>query len=50
MPVGVARLHIVGFKSFAEPVSIEILTRIVEPNGCGKSDVGEALRERAVLQ
>ncbi len=41
------RLRIAGFKSFAEPVSIEILpglTGIVGPNGCGKSNVVEALR------
>ncbi len=37
----------VGFKSFAEPVLIEILpglTGIVGPNGCGKSNVVDALR------
>ena len=47
MPVSFVRLHIAGFKSFAEPVSIEILpglTGIVGPNGCGKSNVVEALR------
>ena len=47
MPVSFARLRIAGFKSFAEPVSIEILpglTGIVGPNGCGKSNVVEALR------
>lgn len=47
MPVRFARLRIAGFKSFAEPVSVEILpglTGIVGPNGCGKSNVVEALR------
>ncbi len=47
MPVSFRRLRIVGFKSFAEPVSVEIhpgLTGIVGPNGCGKSNVVEALR------
>ena len=47
MPVRLARLRIAGFKSFAEPVSVEILpglTGIVGPNGCGKSNVVEALR------
>ena len=47
MPVRFARLRITGFKSFAEPVSVEILpglTGIVGPNGCGKSNVVEALR------
>ncbi|MFS3136344.1 AAA family ATPase [Gluconacetobacter sacchari] len=41
------RLRIGGFKSFADPVSVEILpglTGIVGPNGCGKSNVVEALR------
>ena len=41
------RLRIAGFKSFAEPVSLDILpglTGIVGPNGCGKSNVVEALR------
>ncbi len=47
MPVSFTRLRIAGFKSFAEPVLIEILpglTGIVGPNGCGKSNVVEALR------
>lgn len=40
-------LHIEGFKSFARPVSISIhagLTGLVGPNGCGKSNIVEALR------
>ncbi|HET6184205.1 MAG TPA: chromosome segregation protein SMC [Acetobacteraceae bacterium] len=47
MPVSFARLRIVGFKSFAEATQVEILpglTGIVGPNGCGKSNVVEALR------
>ena len=47
MSVQFRRLRIAGFKSFAEPVSVEIhagLTGIVGPNGCGKSNVVEALR------
>ena len=47
MPVQFRRIRIAGFKSFAEPVSVEIahgLTGIVGPNGCGKSNVVEALR------
>ncbi|MBB3172545.1 chromosome segregation protein [Endobacter medicaginis] len=46
-PVRFVRLRIAGFKSFAEPASVEILpglTGIVGPNGCGKSNVVEALR------
>jgi chromosome segregation protein len=47
LPVHFRRLRIVGFKSFAEPASVEVhpgLTGIVGPNGCGKSNVVEALR------
>jgi chromosome segregation protein len=47
LPVSFRRLRISGFKSFAEPASVEILpglTGIVGPNGCGKSNVVEALR------
>ena len=41
------RLTIAGFKSFADAASLEILpglTGVVGPNGCGKSNVAEALR------
>ena len=41
------RLRIAGFKSFAEPAVVELrpgLTGVVGPNGCGKSNVVEALR------
>lgn len=41
------RLRIAGFKSFAEPTMVEVLpglTGIIGPNGCGKSNVVEALR------
>ncbi len=41
------RLRIAGFKSFAEATIVEVLpglTGIVGPNGCGKSNVVEALR------
>ena len=47
MPASFARLRIAGFKSFAEPATLEVLpglTGIVGPNGCGKSNVVEALR------
>ena len=47
MPAILTRLSLAGFKSFAEPTSVEImegLTGIVGPNGCGKSNVVEALR------
>ncbi|MDE2200626.1 MAG: AAA family ATPase, partial [Rhodospirillales bacterium] len=42
-----SRLRIAGFKSFAEPAVVDILpglTGIVGPNGCGKSNVVDALR------
>ncbi|MCI5043755.1 MAG: chromosome segregation protein SMC [Aquisalinus sp.] len=41
------KLRLVGFKSFVEPTDFEIrpgLTGIVGPNGCGKSNLLEALR------
>lgn len=41
------RLRLHGFKSFVEPVELHInagLTGIVGPNGCGKSNLVEALR------
>jgi len=43
----VERLHLAGFKSFVEPTELAIqpgLTGIVGPNGCGKSNLVEALR------
>ncbi|MFO1152987.1 MAG: chromosome segregation protein SMC [Rhodospirillales bacterium] len=42
-----SRLKLSGFKSFAEPTEVSIeagLTGIVGPNGCGKSNLIEALR------
>ena len=47
MPVSFSKLRISGFKSFAEPTAVDILpglTGIVGPNGCGKSNIVEALR------
>ena len=41
------RLRILGFKSFVEPIEFMIepgLTGVVGPNGCGKSNLVEALR------
>ncbi|HEX3863920.1 MAG TPA: chromosome segregation protein SMC [Stellaceae bacterium] len=43
----VDRLRLAGFKSFVEPTELAIepgLTGIVGPNGCGKSNLVEALR------
>ncbi|HEX3884222.1 MAG TPA: AAA family ATPase, partial [Stellaceae bacterium] len=41
------RLRLAGFKSFVDPTELTIgpgLTGIVGPNGCGKSNLVEALR------
>src|SRR5688572_30088108 len=43
----IRRLKLTGFKSFVEPTELRIepgLTGIVGPNGCGKSNVLEAIR------
>ncbi len=43
----ISRLRLLGFKSFAEPADLVIapgLTGVVGPNGCGKSNLLEALR------
>ena len=43
----ISRLRLLGFKSFVEPVELIIepgLTGVVGPNGCGKSNLLEALR------
>ena len=43
----VKRLKLSGFKSFVEPAELRIepgLTGVVGPNGCGKSNVLEAIR------
>src|ERR1700757_5183559 len=45
--IQIDRLRLVGFKSFVEATELDIgpgLTGIVGPNGCGKSNLVEALR------
>ena len=42
-----SRLKLAGFKSFVDPTDLVIaegLTGVVGPNGCGKSNLLEALR------
>src|SRR5687767_8551060 len=46
-PMQIKRLRLTGFKSFVDPADLRIepgLTGIVGPNGCGKSNLLEALR------
>ena len=41
------RMEMIGFKSFADRLEIDFdngVTAIVGPNGCGKSNVGDAIR------
>ena len=43
----ISRIRLSGFKSFVEPTELHVepgLTGIVGPNGCGKSNLLEALR------
>ena len=43
----IARVKLTGFKSFVDPVELQImtgLTGVVGPNGCGKSNLLEAIR------
>jgi chromosome segregation protein len=45
--VQIKRLRLTGFKSFVEPTELRIepgLTGVVGPNGCGKSNLLEAIR------
>ncbi|MDE0246237.1 MAG: AAA family ATPase, partial [Gammaproteobacteria bacterium] len=41
------RIRLAGFKSFPDPVNIEVPTKslaVVGPNGCGKSNIIDAVR------
>ncbi len=42
----IRRVHLSGFKSFVDPTTVEFaggLTAIVGPNGCGKSNIADAV-------
>src|SRR5678809_343990 len=42
-----ARIRLVGFKSFVDPTTVSFpsnLTGVVGPNGCGKSNIIDAVR------
>ncbi len=42
----IRRLHLSGFKSFVDPTTVDFaggLTAIVGPNGCGKSNIADAV-------
>lgn len=46
MTLKVQRLEISGFKSFVDPVKVQFaggITAVVGPNGCGKSNLSEAM-------
>jgi len=48
MAAHLARIRISGFKSFADPVALDVLpgiTGLVGPNGCGKSNLAEGVSE-----
>ena len=43
----IARIKLAGFKSFVDPTTLHLpgnLTGIVGPNGCGKSNIIDAVR------
>ncbi len=47
LPMKIKRLEIVGFKSFVDKVSLDFqhgITGVVGPNGCGKSNIVDAIR------
>ena len=43
----IKRVEIVGFKSFVDKVTLDLqegISGIVGPNGCGKSNIADAIR------
>ena len=47
------RIELHGFKSFADKVNVEFqpgITGIVGPNGCGKSNISDAIWQMSFLR
>src|SRR5688500_6066101 len=46
-PMRIKRIEIIGFKSFSDRAVVQIdtsITSVVGPNGCGKSNIVDAIR------
>ena len=48
-----SKIRLAGFKSFVDPTTVQLptnLTGVVGPNGCGKSNVIDAVRARMSIR